>query len=81
MTINRRDFVKAFGAATAAGAIGFPFIVQAGSKAKVVVVGGGYGGATAAKYLRKYNSDIDVTLVEKEKHFYSCPFSNELISG
>ena len=48
MTINRRDFVKVLGTATAAGAVGFPFIAQAGSKAKVVVVGGGYSGATAA---------------------------------
>ena len=40
MTINRRDFVKVLGTATAAGAVGFPFIVQAGSQAKVVVVGG-----------------------------------------
>lgn len=81
MTINRRDFVKVLGTATAAGAVGFPFIVQAGSKAKVVVVGGGYAGATAAKYLRKYNSDIDVTLIERDEKYYSCPLSNEVLSG
>ncbi|MDJ0872419.1 MAG: FCSD flavin-binding domain-containing protein [Gammaproteobacteria bacterium] len=81
MSINRREFVKALGTATAVSAVGFPFIVQAGTKAKVVVIGAGYGGGTAAKYLRKYSPDIDVTLIEKDKHFYSCPFSNEVISG
>ena len=81
MTINRRDFVKVLGTATAASAIGFPFIVQAGMKAKVVVVGGGYAGATAAKYLRIYDSNINVTLIEKEKYYYSCPLSNEHLGG
>jgi NADPH-dependent 2,4-dienoyl-CoA reductase/sulfur reductase-like enzyme len=49
---------------------------------RVVVVGGGYGGATAAKYLRLFSSGrIDVTLVEPEAAFVSCPLSNLVIGG
>jgi len=80
-TVNRRAFVKVLGAATAIGAAGFPFIGHAGGKARVVVVGGGYSGATAAKYLRIYDSDIDVTLIEKNRDYYSCPLSNEVLGG
>jgi hypothetical protein len=48
----------------------------------VVVVGGGYGGATAAKYLRLLSGQrIDVTLVEPEAAFVSCPLSNLVIGG
>jgi sulfide dehydrogenase [flavocytochrome c] flavoprotein subunit len=47
----------------------------------VVVVGGGYGGATAAKYLRLLDTGIDVTLIERETLYTSCPLSNEVISG
>jgi NADPH-dependent 2,4-dienoyl-CoA reductase/sulfur reductase-like enzyme len=51
-------------------------------RAKVVVVGGGYGGATAAKYVR-WLSDykIDVVLIEPQEAFVSCPISNLVISG
>ncbi|MEI7532671.1 MAG: NAD(P)/FAD-dependent oxidoreductase [Betaproteobacteria bacterium] len=51
-------------------------------KAKVIVVGGGFGGATAAKYLKIFsNGKIDVTLIEPNQHFISCPMSNLVISG
>ena len=51
-------------------------------RAKVVVVGGGYGGATAAKYVR-WLSDykIDVVLIEPQEAFISCPISNLVLSG
>ena len=50
--------------------------------AKVVVVGGGYGGATAAKYMRLYSGNrLDVTLVEPGDAFVSCPISNLVIGG
>jgi sulfide dehydrogenase [flavocytochrome c] flavoprotein subunit len=80
-SINRREFVKLAGAATALGTMGFPLIGFGAPKAKVVVVGGGYSGAIAAKYIRMYAPDIEVTLIEKEKEYISCPFSNEVISG
>ena len=81
MTINRREFVKVLGAATAVGTFGLPIVTSAAGKAKVVVVGGGYAGATCAKYLRLYDTGIDVTLIEKNKEYYSCPFSNEVLGG
>ncbi len=81
MTINRRDFVKVLGASAAVGAAGIPFIAHAGKKARVVVVGGGYAGATCAKYLTIYEPDIDVTLIEQNQKFYSCPLSNEVLAG
>ena len=53
-----------------------------GASAKVVVVGGGYGGATAAKYIRMWSEQrIDVTLVEPSAEFVSCPLSNLVLGG
>ncbi len=80
MKITRRGFVKGAGAATAVGMIGTPFIALGASK-KVVVVGGGTGGATAAKYLKLADPTIDVTLIEANKHYYTCYLSNEVLSG
>jgi len=80
-TINRRDFVKLAGAAAALGTAGFPLIGLGAAKAKVVVVGGGYAGAVAAKYTKMYVPDAEVTLVEKEKEYISCPLSNEVLGG
>ena len=48
---------------------------------RVVVVGGGFGGATAARYLRLWGGNIDVTLVERNPQFISCPISNLVIGG
>ena len=48
---------------------------------RVVVVGGGYGGATAARYLRLWGGAIDVTLVERDPSFVSCPMSNLILAG
>ncbi len=78
---TRRNFVKVAGLATAAGVAGFPMVGTASSTTKVLVIGGGYGGAIAAKYTRLMGSNIQVTLIEKNKDYYSCAFSNEVISG
>lgn len=52
------------------------------SKAKVVVIGGGYGGATAAKYVRMLSDyKIDVVLIEPQEAFISCPISNLVLAG
>ncbi|MET0051620.1 MAG: FCSD flavin-binding domain-containing protein [Candidatus Thiodiazotropha sp.] len=80
MKITRRGFVKGAGAATAIGLIGTPYIALGASK-KVVVVGGGTGGATAAKYLRMADPTIEVTLIEANKDYYTCYMSNEVLSG
>jgi NADPH-dependent 2,4-dienoyl-CoA reductase/sulfur reductase-like enzyme len=65
----------------AVGALG-ACATPGGSKGKVVVVGGGWGGATAAKYLRLWSDGgIDVTLIEPNTSFVSCPISNLVIGG
>lgn len=48
---------------------------------RVVVVGGGFGGATAARYLRLWGGNVDVTLVERNAGFVSCPISNLVVGG
>ena len=48
---------------------------------RVVVVGGGYGGSTAARYLKMWGGNIDVTLVERDPNFISCPISNLVLGG
>ncbi|MEJ6002227.1 NAD(P)/FAD-dependent oxidoreductase [Paucibacter soli] len=48
---------------------------------RVVVVGGGFGGATAARYLRLWGGNVDVTLVERQASFVSCPISNLVLGG
>src|SRR3989475_2885338 len=48
---------------------------------RVVVIGGGWGGATAAKYVRLADPSIEVVLLEPNKEFVSCPFSNLVLSG
>ncbi len=80
MKITRRGFIQTAGAATAIGVAGVPYIALGASK-KVVIVGGGTGGATAAKYLRMADPSIEVTLIEANKHYYTCYLSNEVLSG
>ena len=80
MKMNRRDFVKAAGAATAAGLVGVPHIALGDAK-KVVIVGGGTAGGTAAKYVKRLDSSIDVTIVEPNKEYFTCYFSNEVLGG
>jgi len=79
--INRREFLKLVAAASSAAVLTIPRTAQAGSKGKVVVIGGGFGGATAAKYLRLMDPSVEVTLIEPNKTYTSCPLSNEVISG
>ena len=78
--ISRRHFGKIVSSLGVASAFGMPSLVLGASR-KVVVIGGGFGGATAAKYLRKLNSNLRVTLVEPNPTFYTCPFSNTVLGG
>ena len=78
----RRDFLKLSGAAALAAALPGCATTGGGSSGRVVVVGGGYGGATAAKYLRMWSEGgVDVTLVEPNAQFVSCPISNLVVGG
>src|SRR3990170_3955626 len=82
--LTRRDFLKftgAAGAVSALGALGLPVAARAGANARVVVIGGGFGGATCAKYLRRGDPGIAVTLVEPSTRFITCPFSNYVLGG
>lgn len=88
-TLSRREFLRAsgtgFGLMAAAGlggcasAIRGDFAPKTGRR--VVVIGGGWGGATAAKYVRLADPSIEVVLLEPNKEFVSCPFSNLVLSG
>ena len=76
---DRRDFLKLSGAAAALAASGCATL--GGTKARVVVIGGGYGGATAAKYIRLWDPSIEVVMVERANIFTSCPISNLVLGG
>ncbi len=81
MLMKRRDFLKV---GAAAGAMASLYGCAGGGKASghVVVVGGGYGGATVAKYLRMWSEgSVQVTLIERNPTFISCPISNLVIGG
>ncbi|MFB1486607.1 MULTISPECIES: FCSD flavin-binding domain-containing protein [unclassified Thiocapsa] len=80
MNINRRDFVRVAGAATAVGLVGAPHLAF-GATQKVVIVGGGTAGATAAKYIKMADSSIDVTIIEPNKEYITCYLSNEVLGG
>ncbi|MEO5670159.1 MAG: FCSD flavin-binding domain-containing protein [Ramlibacter sp.] len=82
--MKRRQFVQAAGAGAALGSAALVAgCAGMGARGpKVVVIGGGYGGATAAKYLRLWSDhSIDVTLVEPNASFVSCPISNLVLGG
>jgi sulfide dehydrogenase [flavocytochrome c] flavoprotein chain len=76
---TRRNVVG--GIATAAASFVFPSPSLAQSVARIVVVGGGFGGAACARALRKINPKLQVTLVEPKATFTACPFSNEVVAG
>ena len=78
----RRRLLGAGAATLLARTLGACANAAPASAPKVVVVGGGYGGATAARYLRLWSGGaIDVTLVERDAAFVSCPLSNLVIGG
>ena len=77
--MNRRHLLQA---GLALGTAPYAWAAQMPAKAQVVVVGGGYGGATAAKYVRMLsNYKINVMLIEPNASFISCPMSNLVIGG
>ena len=80
MTLNRRDFLKVSGAGAAAALTGCATTASS-ARPHVVVVGAGFGGATCAKYLRQWDPGLDVTLIEPNDKFVSCPISNWVIGG
>ena len=85
MSTQRRSFLRALGAGAGA-AVALAGCATTGemiprSGRRVVVVGGGYGGSIAAKYIRMNDPGIEVVLIEQNRQFVSCPFSNLYIGG
>jgi Pyridine nucleotide-disulphide oxidoreductase len=78
-TITRRSFTKLAASVALASVAGACATMEA--RPKVVVIGGGFGGATAARYLRALDPGLDVTLVEPARDYYTCPFSNLVLGG
>ena len=81
MTLSRRNFCKI--AAGSAGLFlpGCQNLKLRKSSPHVVVVGGGFGGATAAKYIRKLDARIKVTLIQPKTDYITCPASNWVLGG
>ena len=79
--LRRRELLGAGAALGALSLAGCATSSSGPSIGRVVVVGGGYGGATAARYLRLWGGNVDVTLVERNAEFVSCPISNVVIGG
>jgi len=83
-TFSRRDFLHAAGAGAAGLALAGCAPTNEARKplGRVIVVGGGYGGATAARYLRRWSGGaVQVFLIDREPTFVSCPISNLVIGG
>jgi NADPH-dependent 2,4-dienoyl-CoA reductase/sulfur reductase-like enzyme len=74
---TRRTFL----AAAAAMPLAASKSIAASSAARIVVVGGGFGGASVARYLRRHDPSLSITLVERERLFVTCPFSNGVLGG
>ncbi len=81
MKLNRRTFIGT--SAFAAASLSAPMVLGAGNgKPNVVIIGGGAGGATAARYIAKDSKgEINVTLIEPTRTFYTCFFSNLYLGG
>ena len=81
--LSRRNVVRGISASVAASVLPsmLPWPSFAQAAARVVVVGGGFGGASCARALRKLDPKLQVTLIEPGRIFTACPFSNEVIAG
>jgi NADPH-dependent 2,4-dienoyl-CoA reductase/sulfur reductase-like enzyme len=77
---SRRTFLKSALAVGAGAAFPAPLIAQ-GAAPRVVVVGGGFAGATCARAIKQADPGISVTLIEASRTFTACPFSNGVIAG
>jgi sulfide dehydrogenase [flavocytochrome c] flavoprotein chain len=77
--MTRRNVVR--GIAASAASLTLPCPTFAQSAARVVVIGGGFGGASCARALKRIDPKLQVTLIEPNRIFTACPFSNEVIAG
>jgi sulfide dehydrogenase [flavocytochrome c] flavoprotein subunit len=72
---------RRLGAMVAAGLVAAPAVLRAQGRARLVVVGGGFGGASAARFARIRYPDLDVTLIEPKDRFVTCPYGNLILAG
>ena len=79
INLYKRRFIKNLGL----GFISLPFLrgVRANYKPKVVIIGGGFGGGSCLSYLQKFSNQFDIFLIEKNKNYYTCPYSNSVVGG
>ena len=83
-SVTRREALKQMGilgAGAMLSACGMSAYANRAANGRVVVVGGGFGGATAAKYLKRFKLGLDVTLIEPSRRYYTCPFTNLYLAG
>ena len=78
--ISRRSFVAGASAALSVPLF-MPSLARATGAPRIVVIGGGFGGATVARYLKRNNADLQITLIERDTTYTTCPFSNGVIGG
>jgi sulfite dehydrogenase len=82
MALTRREFIRWLSASAGVSALGgCASMDETAGAGRVVVVGGGFSGATAARYMRLWAPDIGVTLIERNSEFVSCPMSNLVLGG
>ena len=81
LELSRRRLLAAGAAFGGLALTGCATTASGPSIGRVVVVGGGYGGATAARNLKLWGGNVEVTLVERNAEFVSCPISNLVIGG
>jgi len=80
---SRRDWLKSVAAGATALSTGDLLLnnIHAESRAHVIIVGGGFGGATCAHYIKSYAPNVKVTMIEPNTSFISCPLSNLVVAG
>jgi len=75
MTIARRSLLGA------SALLAMPHVARAQGRARLVILGGGFGGASAARFARDHYPALDVTLIERSQRFTTCPYGNLVLAG
>jgi len=75
MNATRRSLLAA------AGLLALPAVARAQARPRLVVLGGGFGGASAARFARDRHPELDVTLIERSRRFTTCPYGNLVLAG